>query len=142
MQEVRQSPPSVRNRSHVEPLDSQPAHAARTLPEKLARYSRIRRSDADLLLLRVFTVRPARPASPRASVLLRAGKRQLVASAAREAGVDRYTVYQVLRQAIARAAELGLHLRGSRRDALRHARWMLIRLVRLYGQGASPQIVL
>lgn len=142
MQEVRQSPPSVRNRSHVEPLDSNRRTLREHYQEKLARYSRIRRSDADLLLLRVFTVRPARPASPRASVLLRAGKRQLVASAAREAGVDRYTVYQVLRQAIARAAELGLHLRGSRRDALRHARWMLIRLVRLYGQGASPQIVL
>jgi hypothetical protein len=56
--------------------------------------------------------------------------------------VDRYTVYQILRHAIARSNELDLRVRGSRREALRHARWMLIRLVQLYGQGASAHLSL
>ena len=33
-------------------------------------------------------------------------------------------------------------LMGSRRDALRHARWMLLRLTRLYGQGETPHLPL
>ena len=140
MQQVRGTTPSVRNRSHIEPLDEDRRTLAEHYEEKLARYRHFRRSDADDLLLRVFTSRPTRASAPRASALLREGKPQLVASVAREADVDRYTVYQVLRQAIARAGELGLHLRASRRDALRHTRWMLIRLVRLNAQRASRQI--
>ncbi len=140
MQQVREQPPLVRTRVHIEPL----AQNRRTLAEhyaaKLARYRHFLRSDADEMLLKVFTPRPRRSAAPRASVMLREGKPLLVASVAREAEVDRYAVYQVLRRAIARAAELDLYLRGSRREALRHARWMLIRLVKLYGKGTSPQI--
>jgi hypothetical protein len=140
MQEVREKPASVRTRIQIEPLSENRRTLKEHYAEKLSRYRHFARSDADELLLRVFTSRPTRATAPRASVLLREGKPQLVASVAREADVDRYTVYQVLRQAIARTTELQLYLRGSRRDALRHARWMLIRLVKLYGQRTSPQI--
>ena len=35
-----------------------------------------------------------------------------------------------------------LWVRGSRRDALRHARWMVVYLTRLYAQGESPTLAL
>jgi hypothetical protein len=35
---------------------------------------------------------------------------------------------------------LKLYVRGSRRDAMRHARWILARLTRLYGQGETPHL--
>jgi hypothetical protein len=31
---------------------------------------------------------------------------------------------------------------GSRRDALRHSRWMLGRITRVYGQGETPHFPL
>ncbi|HEV7632344.1 MAG TPA: putative zinc-binding metallopeptidase [Steroidobacteraceae bacterium] len=142
MHEVRDSTPAVRNRTRIEPLDDNRRTLAEHYRLKLARYSQYRRGAADELLQRVFTAVPARARAPRASVLLRMAKPLLVASVAREADVDRYTVYQILRHAIARSNELDLRVRGSRREALRHARWMLIRLVQLYGQGASAHLSL
>ncbi|MGB8327034.1 MAG: hypothetical protein WCE48_05590, partial [Steroidobacteraceae bacterium] len=71
---------------------------------------------------------------------LRASRRALVASVARELGVARYSVYQILRMAIGRCGRMDLWVRGNRRDAVRHARWMLLRLVTLYERGASPQL--
>ena len=140
MNELRGTTAPVRSRRQIEPLDENRRTLAEHYEEKLARYRHFRRSDADDLLARVFTSRPSRVHAPRAASLLREAKPQLVSSVSREADVDRYTVYQVLRRAIDRSTELGLHLRGSRRDALRHARWMLIRLVRLTEQRPSPQI--
>jgi hypothetical protein len=33
-----------------------------------------------------------------------------------------------------------LYVQGNQRDALRHSRWMLERLARLYSQGETPQL--
>jgi hypothetical protein len=41
---------------------------------------------------------------------------------------------------IERSDKLKLYVRGSRRDAMRHARWILARLTRLYGQGETPHL--
>jgi hypothetical protein len=75
-------------------------------------------------------------------VLLRAERPKLVDAVARTSGVDRYSVYQVLRRATQRAAQLKLHVRGSRRDAVKHSRRMIARLVRLYGEGSGQQLPL
>jgi hypothetical protein len=61
---------------------------------------------------------------------------------AEEAGVERYTVQQIHRMVVERSEILKLHVRGSRRDALRHSRWMLLRLTRMYGQGETPHLSL
>ena len=66
----------------------------------------------------------------------------MIAAIAREAGVERYTVQQILRMVIERSEQLKLYVRGNRRDAARHARWMLLRLTRLYGQGETPHLPL
>ena len=102
-----------------------------------------RRTVTDHLLERVFSAERTRARARRASTFLRAhesaaGERHACASCAAE----RYSVEQILRIVIERAEKLGLWVRGSRRDALRHARWMLVYLTRLYAQGESPRLAL
>ena len=92
------------------------------------------------MLSKVFTpARPRRTAS-RAGTLIRNARRELVDAVVREQGVERYSAFQILRMIIERCDQLRLYPRGSRRDALRNARWGLSRLVRLYADGASPQL--
>ena len=43
---------------------------------------------------------------------------------------------------IGRAEKLRLWVRGTQRDALRHSRWMVVYLTRLYAQGESPTLAL
>ena len=59
---------------------------------------------------------------------------------ARELVMERYSIQQILRMLIERSESLKLFVRGNRRDALRHTRWMLGRLARLYSQGETPQL--
>ena len=92
--------------------------------------------------VKVFSAQRLRANAPRASTLLRAARTALVASVSRDLGVERYTVQQILRMLIERSEKLKLYIRGSRRDALRHARWMLARITRLYGQGETPHLPL
>jgi hypothetical protein len=142
MRELRGRKPPVRTRRRIEDL----ARNTRTLrehyAERLARHARHRSRRADGVLQRVFTARPARRVAPRASTLLRSVKPTLVDSVARTAGVDRYSVYQVLRRATVRAEQLKLRVRGSRREALKKSRRMIARLVRLYGEGSGQQLLL
>ena len=74
--------------------------------------------------------------------MLRAHARALTASVARTLDSERYSVEQVLNMLIERSSELGLHVRGNRRDALRYSRWMLERLTAVYSQGETPQLPL
>ncbi|MEO7774001.1 MAG: putative zinc-binding metallopeptidase [Steroidobacteraceae bacterium] len=144
MAEVRGVTPSVRGRAHIEPLGDN----ARTLGDhyrlKLARYRKYRASAADQLLLRVFVTHAQikTKTKARAGTLLRGSRREIVVAVARETGVDHYSVYQILRLTIERAERLKLCVRGSRRETLRNVRWMLARLVRLYGQSATPHLTL
>jgi hypothetical protein len=43
---------------------------------------------------------------------------------------------------IDRVETLKMYVSGSRRDALRHSRWMLARLSRLYSQCETPHLAL
>ena len=142
MRQLRGRAPRVRTRRRIECLSRNRRTLREHYAERLARIERTRSRAADGVLQRVFTTRPARRVAPRASVLLRAVKPRLVDSVARTAGVDRYSVYQVLRRATLRAQQLKLHVRGSRRDALRRSRRMIARLVRLYGKGSGQQLPL
>ncbi len=142
MRELRGRAAVVRSRRRVEILDRNKRTLREHYTEKLARHARHRSHRADGVLQRVFTASPTRRVAPRASSLLRAVKPQIVDSVARAAGVDRYSVYQVLRRATVRAEQLKLRVRGSRREALKHSRRMITRLVRLYGEGSGQQLLL
>lgn len=141
LENVRGTRPPVRNREVVEPLRENTHTLADHYRRKLRRYSMYRRTVTDHLLERVFTAERLRRA-PRASAFLRAHSLHLVNATMRELHAERYSVEQILRIVVERAEKLGLWVRGSRRDALRHARWMLVYLTRLYAQGESPRLSL
>jgi hypothetical protein len=139
---VRDSRALVRNREIVEPLRENTRTLADHYRRKLARHSMYRRTVTDHLLERVFAAEKLRSNARRASTFLRAHAPSLVTSTMRELGAERYSVEQILRIVIERADKLRLWVRGSRRDALRHSRWMVVYLTRLYAQGESPTLAL
>ena len=95
------------------------------------------------LLERVFTAeRNGTRCNVRASTFLRAHEQSLIKATLREFPAARYSIEQILRGAVERAVKLGLWVRGSRCDALRAARWMVVYLTRLYAQGESPTLAL
>lgn len=140
--EVRTRRAPVRNREVVEPLRANTRTLADHYRRKLRRYSMYRRTVTDHLLERMFGSERPRVHAMRASTLLRTHAQSLVNYAVRELGAERYSVEQILRIMVERAEKLGLWVRGSRRAAMRHARWMLVYLTRLYAQGESPRLAL
>jgi hypothetical protein len=142
LENVRGTRAPVRNREVVEPLRENTHTLADHYRRKLRRYSMYRRTVTDHLLERVFTVERLNARARRASTFLRAHALHLVNATMRELHAERYSVEQILRIIVERAEKLGVWVRGSRRDALRHARWMLVYLTRLYAQGESPRLSL
>ena len=142
MASVRDTTPAVRSRIRIEPIDSDTRTLAQHYRRKLARHRHYRRGLADELLRKIFSADRANARSIRASTLLRAVKPGMIAAIARDSGLERYTVQQIHRMVVERSETLKLHVRGNRRNALRHVRWMLLRLTRLYGQGETPQLPL
>lgn len=142
MREVRHRRPTVRARARIEPIEKNTRTLGEHYRRRHAMRVRMRRGITDDLLRKVFSARAARRDTPRAASFLREVKSALVASVARENGVDRYTVYQMLRRAIERSEHLDLYLRGSRRDSMRNARWLLKRMIALYSTTESPVISL
>jgi hypothetical protein len=132
----------VRNREVVEPLRDNTRTLAEHYRRKLRRYNIYRRTVTDHFLERMFSAERHDERARRVSTFLRAHGLSLVNSTVRELGAERYNVEQILRIVIERAEKLRLWVRGSRRDALRHTRWMLARLTRLYAQGESPRLSL
>lgn len=142
MASIRGQRPPVRNRIRIEPIESDTRTLAQHYRRKLARHGHYRRGLADDLLRKIFSAERANSRSMRACTFLRAVKPRMLAAIAGEAGVELYTVQQILRMVIERSETLKLHVRGNRRHALRHARWMLLRLSRLYAQGETPHLPL
>jgi hypothetical protein len=142
MDSVRGAKPAVRNRVRIEPIETDTRTLGDHYRQKLARYRHYRRGMTDELLRKIFSGDRANARSMRACTLLRTIKPSVIGAIAEEAGVERYTVLQIHRMVIERSETLKLHVRGSRRDALRHSRWMLLRLTRMYGQGETPHLAL
>ena len=130
----------VRSRSRIEPIDALTRTLGEHYEEKLERYRQYRRGLVDVMLSKVFTPNRARATTPRAGTLIRGARRELIDAVLREQGVARYSAFQILRMIIERSDQLRLYPRGSKRDALRSARWVFSRLARLYADGASPQL--
>jgi Putative zinc-binding metallo-peptidase len=142
IESVRDVPPPVRNKTRIEPLDLNTRTLAEHYRSRLARNHQIRMGLTDELLNRIFTTERLRRGAMRASTLLRGHKSPLVSAVARGLGMERYSVHQILRMLIERSESLRLFVRGNRRDALHHSRWMLERLTRLYSQSETPHLQL
>jgi len=137
---VRGKRAPVRNKIEIEPLAQNTRTLADHYQRRHARNDVFRRGLADELLKRIFDTHTARQGAVRASSLMRANKSPLINAVARELVMERYSIQQILRMLIERSESLKLFVRGSRRDALRHTRWMLERLARLYSQGETPKL--
>jgi len=142
MASVRGRAPAVRNRLRIDSIATDTRTLAEFYRRKLARRRSDRRGLAQELLLKAFSAERERPRGVRAATLLRASKTGLVAAVSRELGLPPYSVYQILRMLIERCERLELYVRGSRRDAVRNARWILGRVARFYSQGETPHLPL
>jgi hypothetical protein len=142
MTSVRDQRAPVRNRVRIEPIDSNTRTLAQHYRRKLARNRHYRRGLADDLLQKIFSAERLRKGAVRAASLLRSQSILLTTAVARELSMELYSVQQILRMLIERSETLKLYVRGSRRDAVRHSRWMLERLAGLYSQGETPQLPL
>jgi hypothetical protein len=139
---VRGKRAPVRNRTRIEPIDLNTRTLAEHYRQRLARNHQIRLGLTDELLRSIFGCERPRRQATRAAAILRANKNLLVNAVARELGIERYSVYQIMRMLIERCEALKLFVQGSRRDAVHHSRWMLGRLARLYSQGETPHLLL
>src|SRR5580692_10362331 len=142
MQSVRDRTAPVRNRRRIESIATDTRTLAQVYRDKLARRGSDRRGMIEELVQKVFRAQPTPRGAVRASTLIRSMKTTLVNSVSRELKLERYSIYQLLRMIMERCDALKLHVRGNRRDAGRHVRWMLIRLARLYAQGETPHFPL
>jgi Putative zinc-binding metallo-peptidase len=142
MTSVQGQRPPVRNRLRIEPIEQNTRTLAQHYRRKLAHNRQYRLGLADELLRRIFSSERLRKGAVRAASLLRSQKTRLTAAVARDLGMEEYSVHQILRMLIERSETLTLHVRGSRRDAVRHSRWMLERLASLYSQGETPLLPL
>lgn len=140
MRDVADRPALVRSRAHFEPLGENRRTLAQHYREKLARLSDWRSEAADGLLLKTFARAPRRRGGARAASFLRSHRRELLAGAQRVSDADPYTLHQVMRLAIDRSDTMQLYLRGSQRNALPHARWLLGSLARVLGERERPQL--
>jgi Putative zinc-binding metallo-peptidase len=142
MNSVRGQRPPVRNRLRIEPIEQNTRTLAQHYRRKLAHNRQIRLGLADELLKRIFSAGRPRKGAARAAALLRSHKTTLTTAVARDLAMERYSVDQILRMLIERCETLKLFVRGSRRDAVGHSRWMLERLTSLYSQGETPLLPL
>jgi hypothetical protein len=140
MQDIATRPALVRSRAYIEPLSDNKRTLAQHYREKLARLSDWRSEAADGLMLRVFARTPKRSGAARAASFLRSHRRELLTGAQRLSDADSYMLHQVLRLAIDRSDTMQLYLRGSQRNALPHARWLLGSLARVLGEKERPQL--
>lgn len=137
MAELASKPTLVRSRAHIEPLRENRRTLAEHYRQKLARQIDWCSEATDTLLLRVFTRNPGASRKLRAAAFLRSRRRELLAGSHSE---EAYNLEQVLGLAIDRSDNMGLYLRGSQRDALPHARWLLESMARLFGERERPEL--
>jgi Putative zinc-binding metallo-peptidase len=140
MREVADKPAAVRCRAHIESLRDNTRTLAEHYREKQARQTDWHSEAIDGLILRMFARRPARRTAAPAARFLRGHRRQLLASTQRSGMADAYTLHQVLRLAVERTNSMRLYLRGSQRDALPHARWLLASIAKVLNQRERPQM--
>src|SRR5262249_13531296 len=108
----------------------------------LAHNRQIRLGLADEVLKRIFSTERSHKRAARAASLLRLHQTQLTNAVAQDLAMERYSVEQILRMLIERCETFKLYVRGNRRDAVGHCRWMLERIASLYSQGETPLLPL
>jgi ribosomal protein L20A (L18A) len=142
MSSVRGRRAPVRNRLRIEPIEQNTRTLEQYYLRKLAHNRQIRLGLADEVLKRIFSAERTHKRAAKAASLLRLHQTQLTNAVARDLVLERYSVHQILRMLIERCETFKLYVRGNRRDAVGHSRWMLERIASLYSQGETPLLPL
>jgi hypothetical protein len=142
MSSVRGKRAPVRNRLRIEPIEQNTRTLEQYYLSKLAHNRQIRLGLADEVVKRIFSTERSHKRAVRAASLLRSHQTQLTNAVARDLALELYSVDQILRMLIERCELFKLYVRGNRRDAVGHCRWMLERIASLYSQGETPLLPL
>jgi hypothetical protein len=140
--DIGQRKPQVSDRSTIEDVTQETGTLREHYEQKLARYRLPRRSGADELLLKVFTTAPRTRASPKAARVLREMRVPLRQQIQRSGAFSEYLLHQVLRLMIERSENLGLYVRGSRRELKGELLWVVARLAESYEERKLPRVAL
>jgi Putative zinc-binding metallo-peptidase len=134
--------PQIADRSTVEDVTQETGTLREHYEQKLARYRLPRRSGADELLLKVFTTAPRTRHAAKAASVLREMRAPLRQQIQRSGAFSEYLLHQVLRLMIERSENLGLYVRGSRRELKGQLLWVVARLAESYEERKLPRVAL
>ncbi|MDP9090111.1 MAG: putative zinc-binding metallopeptidase [Pseudomonadota bacterium] len=140
--DIGQRKPLIADRSTIEDVTQETGTLREHYEKKLARYRLPRRSGADELLLKVFTTVPRTRRSPKAASVLREMRVPLRQQIQRSGAFSEYLVHQVMRLMIQRCENLGLFVRGSRRELKGELLWVVARLAESYEERKLPRVAL
>lgn len=140
--DIGQRKPLIADRSTIEDVTQETGTLREHYEQKLARYRLPRRSGADELLLKVFTTVPRTRRSPKAASVLREMRVPLRQQIQRSGAFSEYLVHQVMRLMIQRCENLGLYVRGSRRELKGELLWVVARLAESYEERKLPRVAL
>ncbi|GAC1307688.1 MAG: putative zinc-binding metallopeptidase [Steroidobacteraceae bacterium] len=140
--DIGSAKPLVAERATIEDVAEEPTTLRQHYERKLARYGMPRRTGADELLLKVFTVAPARRDAAKAATVVRDMRTPLRRQLARTGAYSEYLVHQVLRLIVNRCERLDLYVRGSRRDLKPQLLWVISRLAESYEDRQLPRVAL
>jgi hypothetical protein len=142
MQDLRDVRPTGVQRRHVEPLRV----SRRTLREHYrVMVGHYRGDDAekiDKILLRLFARRRQRPGQLRGSTLIRENHAVLRRRVMVRTEANAYLVQSLIEHLEGRARQLGLFVKGDRRQALRRLERLLVTLAAKSSKGVGPWIAL
>jgi Putative zinc-binding metallo-peptidase len=141
-QDIGRRKPQIADRSTIEDVTQETGTLREHYEQKLARYRLPRRSGADELLLKVFTTAPRTRATPKAASVLREMRAPLRQQIQRSGAFSEYLLHQVLRLMIERSENLGLYVRGSRRELKGQLLWVVARLAESYEERKLPRVAL
>lgn len=134
--------PQISDRSTIEDVTQETGTLREHYEQKLARYRLPRRSGADELLLKVFTTAPRTRRAAKAASVLREMRAPLRQQIQRSGAFSEYLLHQVLRLMIERSENLGLYVRGSRRELKGQLLWVVARLAESYEERKLPRVAL
>ena len=141
-QEYGGAPPRVTARLTIEDVREDTRTLRQHYEHKLDRYRARRRSGADDLLLKVFSMNPPRRQALKAASVVREMRQPLRRQIVRSGVFSEYLVHQVLRLIIERCEALDLYVRGPRRELKGHLLWMVGRLAKIHEERQLPRVSL
>jgi len=140
--EVSRVKPPVIDRSRIEDIAEDTRSLREHYEQKHSRYRLPRRSGADELLLKVFAPAPARRDRLKAVTVVRERRNELRRELVASGAFSEYLVHQVLRLVLERCEDLGLYVRGPRRELKSHLTWLVGRLAESYEERQLPRVAL